>query len=106
MSDDDSRRNLSLFQIEVLLKTTVHTPHSTKHWLHISDIKTLLTAVEHDADEVYLVQMGRMFKIKYRDDKVWLSPADGNSFAPCGWFSPKALQREVSESVHATAPGS
>ena len=105
MSDDDSRRDLSLFQIEVLLKTTAQTPHSNKHWLCIQDIKSLISAVEHDADEVYLAQMGRMFKIKYKDDKVWLSPSR-DAFAPCGWFSPKELQREVSESVHATAPGS
>jgi len=101
-TDESDKRNLSLYQIEVLLKTTAgqDLSKSNKSWLTLSDTKQLFIALDYDADSVYLPNMGREFNIKYKGDKVWLSPADGRSFTPCGWFTPHTLRKEVSESVY------
>jgi len=100
MSTTPDKRDLSLFEVEVLLKSTTKAnsnSRSYRMWLGIADAKQLLTAIHHDAEQVYLFNVERMFDIQYRDNKVWLSPADKRSFTPCGWFTPSVLQREVDE---------
>lgn len=90
---------LSFYEVEALLRKTtaeVNKPASTKSWLQPNDARSLLTAIEHDADQFYIVSQGRMFRIKYRDDKVWLMPSDG-TFVPCGWFTPRQLRKELGE---------
>jgi len=95
----DDRRDLSLFQVEILLKSTAKQDmksRSVAHWLGIIDTKTLLTAIDHDAEQVYLFNVDRMFNIQYYEDKIWLSPSNSD-FVPCGWFTVAALRREVKE---------
>ena len=93
-------RDLSLFQVEMLLKSTAEQSaiksRSVSHWLGIADAKLLLTVIDYDGEKVYLTNMARWFDIQYREDKVWLSP-EGSDFVPCGWFTIAALRREVKE---------
>jgi len=86
---------LTLHEVEILLRTTADSSaHKPSGWLTIHDSKLLLTAIEHDAEQVYLTDMGRYFDIQYKYDKVWLTPSR-EEFTPCGWFSPSELQRGV-----------
>ncbi len=86
-----------LKRVETLLRTTSELGDKpSRSWLTLKDARDVLVAVTHDASEVYLVGMGRMFSIKYRENKIWLSPAD-NKFTPCGWFEPKKLQQELDD---------
>jgi len=99
-TSDSARRDLSLFEVEVLLRTPEQVTlreRSQRTWLNTMDAKQLLVAIHHDAEQVYLFNVDRMFDIQYKDDKVWLSPSDDRSFTPCGWFTPSVLQREVDE---------
>ena len=99
MSNTPEVRDLSLFQVEMLLKSTAKQDiksHSVAHWLGIADAKLLLTCINYDAEKVYLTNMARWFNIQYRENKVWLSP-EGSDFVPCGWFTIAALRREVKE---------
>lgn len=100
MSNNIDRRDLSLYEVEVLLRSTAKDnikTHSFRSWLSIADTKQLLAAIAHDADSTWLTNAGREFNIKYKDNRVWLSPSDGRSFTPCGWFTPLVLEREVDE---------
>jgi hypothetical protein len=100
MTDTPEVRDLSLFQVEMLLKSTAaqeaSKSRSVAHWLGIADTKLLLTAIDYDAEQVYLSNVARWYNIQYREDKVWLSPSNSD-FVPCGWFTVAALRREVKE---------
>jgi hypothetical protein len=98
MATNDDKRVLSFFEAQTLLKTTqTDITKSNKSWLTVADSKDLLTAIDYDADEVYLVNVGTTFTIKYYPNgKVWLSPV-GPRFTPCGWFTPSVLRKELAE---------
>ena len=91
-------KNLSYHEVEALLRATsgndVKTA-STKSWLRPVDVKQVLAAIDTDAEQVYIVGQGQYFNIKYRDDKVWLSPLE--NFVPCGWFTIRTLRTSIKE---------
>ena len=78
------------------LPTTTSQQESTRgSWLCGSDRNVLLTALDHDAEEVYLPLKGRTFTITYDKDKVWVQSA--HDYVPCGWFSPRLVRIEAEQ---------
>ena len=95
---------LTLTEAEHVLKSAdVDTKKSARRLLNGDDGKYLLNAVDHNARQVYLPNMGRMFKITYYPDKphkVWVQAFD--AYAPCAWITIEDLRKDVAIATDAS----
>ena len=94
-------RRLSLSEAEYILKhADVNTAKSGRRLINGDDSKYLLAAIDKGAKEVYLPNMGTMFKLTYklhRPGMVWVQAVD--SYVPCAWVTIEGLRREVDNAI-------